>query len=65
MQGIADFETGKMENKLRRNVVGRAQNLDFVAHDVQNAAAFQARAFAFALERHRHGGGNLAVGVET
>ena len=65
MDGITDFQARKLENKLRRDVVGGAQHFDFVANDVQNAAGLQAGAFFFAFEYDRHGSGNFPLGVET
>ena len=65
MHRIADIETGKLEDKLRRNIIGRAKHFDFVTHDVENTARFEAGAFVFAFEDNRHVSTDFPLGIET
>ena len=50
-----DVETGKIDLEEFRNGFDRAVQIDLVQHDVQHAAALQARAVAMVLEMHRDG----------
>src|SRR3954447_11848299 len=71
VQRVADVEAGEGGHELARDRVGRADQLDLAADDVQHAAAAQARAAVLVDEadRHREGqrgalGGTQEVDVQ-
>ncbi len=65
MNRVAYFKARKLQAELRRDVVGGAEHLDFVADHVEHAARSEARAVVFAFERDRHIGGDFSLGVEA
>ena len=54
VDGLVDVQPGDIDLDGVGNVVGRADQLDLVAHDVEHAALLQAGRFALALEVHRN-----------
>src|SRR5262245_5959733 len=52
VDGVADVEAGEVDDDLFRNLVGLALQADSVAHDVERAAALDARRSVVILEVH-------------
>ena len=54
MNRVADLEAGQVDLEMLGDGVGRAAHRDLVAHDVEDAAALEARGGGFVQEAHRH-----------
>ena len=61
MHRIADVETLEVDHHLVGDLGRVADELELVAHDVEHAAALQARRVVLILEAHRHRDGDLGV----
>ncbi len=54
MNGVADLQPGQVHIEMVGDGVGRAADLDLVAHDIEHAAALQAGRGRLVEEAHRH-----------